>query len=32
MIEGFQVEKLHSLLDLPSYLIPTAMLVVGAPD
>jgi len=32
MINGFQVQTLHSLLKLPSYLIPTAMLVVGAPD
>jgi len=32
MIDGFQVQALHSFLDLPSYLIPTAMLVAGAPD
>jgi nitroreductase len=32
MIDGFQVPMLHSLLQLPSYLIPTAMLVVGLPD
>jgi len=32
MINGFQVQALHSHLELPSYLIPTAMLVVGAPD
>jgi nitroreductase len=32
LIEGFQVPALHEFLDLPSYLIPTAMLVAGAPD
>jgi hypothetical protein len=32
LINGFQLPELHSFLELPSYLIPTAMLVVGAPD
>lgn len=32
MIDGFQEPMLHSLLQLPSYLIPTAMLAVGLPD
>jgi nitroreductase len=32
IIDGFQVQALHDLLQLPSYLIPTTMLVVGAPD
>jgi nitroreductase len=32
IIDGFQVPALHEFLHLPSYLIPTTMLVVGAPD
>lgn len=32
IIDGFQVHALHAFLDLPSYFIPTTMLVIGAPD
>ena len=32
IIDGFQAQALHELLRLPSYLIPTTMLVAGAPD